>query len=153
MSDKNPDQRIIDFIARHHLFTLATINQGEPWTASCFYVYQEETNQFIFTSGMQTRHSQNMLEQPYVAGNIALETKIIGKIQGIQFTGKARKLEGDDLKRAEKAYIRHFPVAMLMETVLWALDVEMIKMTDNKFGFGKKLYWHKDSENTMKSRT
>ncbi|MHC1708722.1 MAG: pyridoxamine 5'-phosphate oxidase family protein [Bacteroidales bacterium] len=150
MNDLKPDSKIISFIRHHHLMALATLNQGKPWTASCFYVYLEESQQFIFTSALHTLHSKNMIDNQSVAGNIALETKIIGKIQGIQFTGTARKLSGEELKQAKKFYIRRFPVAMLMETELWALDIEMIKMTDNKLGFGKKLYWYKDSENTMK---
>jgi uncharacterized protein YhbP (UPF0306 family) len=152
MNEPFPDKRILNFIRRHHLFTLATLNRQSPWTASCFYVFVEGTNEFVFTSGMDTLHGRNMIENNEVAGNIALETKIIGKIQGIQFTGKVKKLEGDELAKAKKAYTRRFPMAMLMETVLWKFEVDMIKMTDNTFGFGKKLYWYKDSENSVKSR-
>lgn len=147
MENTLPDDRILRFISKHHLLTLATINQGKPWTCSCFYVYMEELNLFVFTSDMDTLHSQNMLEQSSVAGNIALETNIIGKIQGIQFTGKVKILKDRELQEARAAYVRRFPIAAVMETTLWGLEVEMIKMTDNILGFGKKLYWHKGSEN------
>lgn len=153
MAANLPDKKMIQFIRKHHLFTLATLNNGKPWTASCFYVFMEDSCEFIFTSGLHTLHGQNMVENQVVAGNIALETKVIGRIQGIQFTGTVRKLSNDELKRAEKAYIKRFPVAMLMETVLWAIEVEMIKLTDNTLGFGKKLYWYKGSENAVKSGT
>lgn len=146
--EKNlPEKRMLRFIGKHHLLTLATLNQGKPWTCSCFYVYREEHNLFVFTSDMETIHSRNMLEQEWVAGNIALETKIIGKIQGIQFTGRVRILEDRELHTARTAYIKRFPVAAIMETTLWGLEPEMMKMTDNLLGFGKKLYWHKGSEN------
>ena len=152
MNTIHPDKRILNFIKHHHLFTLATLHVGKPWTASCFYVYLEDTDQFVFTSDLHTQHAHDMLDLTWVAGNISLETRIIGKIQGIQFTGRSHKLEGEEQKRAEKDYLKRFPVAILMETVLWAVDVEFIKMTDNNLGFGKKLYWDKGSEATMESR-
>ena len=77
-----------------------------------------------------------------MAGSIALETRIVGKIRGIQFTGVLRSLAGDELKIAKKAYLKCFPIARLMPDLhLWAVEPEYIKMTDNRFGFGKKLSW------------
>ena len=139
------DKRITSFIHKHHIFALATVADGKPWTATCFYTYLQEQNLFIFTSGHETLHAKQMLENPQVAGNIALETKIIGKIQGLQFSGQVRELQGKELQMGKLAYIKRFPVAAVMETVLWGLAPEMFKFTDNKLGFGRKLYWHADS--------
>ncbi|MCK9616574.1 MAG: pyridoxamine 5'-phosphate oxidase family protein [Lentimicrobiaceae bacterium] len=135
------DKRILKFIRQHHIFTLATVVDTQPYVATCFYVYIEENNQFIFTSDDHTRHAKEMQIQPRVAGAIALETRIIGKIQGIQFTGVARKLEKEELKIAGHAYAAKFPVARLMETTLWSIQPDFMKMTHNLLGFGKKLIW------------
>ncbi len=139
-----PEKRIVDFIQEHHVLTLATSFDEEPWCANCFYVYLEEENSLVFTSSFDTKHIQQASHNIFVAGSIVLETKIIGKIQGVQFQGIISEPKGDLLDRVKKAYLKRFPVAMLMETHLWVVDLTYIKMTDNLLGFGKKLIWKKD---------
>ena len=111
------DQRIIDYIGEHHVFTLATSSNNRPYTASCFYVYIEAMNMFVFTSDITTKHITDTIEQPYVAGAIALETSIIGKIRGIQFTGIIKKPDKKELAIAKTAYIKKFPVALQVSRV------------------------------------
>lgn len=136
-----PDKRISDFIKKHHVLTLATSFNEETWCASCFYTYIEEDNSLIITSDFNTRHIQQASHNIFVAGSIVLETKIVGKIQGIQFQGIISQLQDNHLDKARKAYLKRFPMAMLMETHLWAIDLTYTKMTDNRLGFGKKIEW------------
>ncbi|MEI7499623.1 MAG: pyridoxamine 5'-phosphate oxidase family protein [Bacteroidota bacterium] len=139
-----PEQRIVDFIREHHILTLAVSKNNIPYCATCYYAYLPEQNQFIFTSGYETRHIRDPKEggNYRVAGAIALETKIVGKIRGIQFAGVIREPEGEELKKARSAYLKRFPIARLMsDLTLWLLDPDFIKMTDNRLGFGKKLIW------------
>lgn len=138
------DKRIINFINQHHIFTLATSNNNIPYTSTCFYVYLPEENCFVFTSDYETKHVKDMILQPKVAGAVALETNMVGKIRGIQFTGEVKLLECDELKKAKKAYINRFPVALLAKTVFWGFYPDFIKMTDNRLGFGKKIIWNKN---------
>ncbi len=140
------DERIIRFLKKHHVLTIATTVDREPWCASCFYVYLEEKNSLVFTTDNATRHGTEFKENPHVAGSVVLETKIIGKVRGIQFQGIVSEPEGRDLETAERAYIKRFPVAMLMDTHLWQVKLTYIKMTDNRLGFGKKLIWEKNQE-------
>ncbi|MFZ4706388.1 MAG: pyridoxamine 5'-phosphate oxidase family protein [Bacteroidales bacterium] len=138
----NPiDKRIIRFLHKHHVFTLATCSNNKPYTCSCFYVYMEEHNCIIFTSGSGTRHVSELETQPQVAGAIALETMIVGSIQGIQFTGDCYLLQGAFLAKAKEAYHKHFPVSLLMDLTLWGITPDFIKMTHNSLGFGNKLVW------------
>jgi uncharacterized protein YhbP (UPF0306 family) len=97
----------------------------------------------VFTTDKDTRHGQEFLKNSLVAGSVVLETRIIGKIRGIQFQGIVSEPDGALLEKVTKAYIKRFPVAMLMETHLWIVRVTHIKMTDNRLGFGKKLVWNK----------
>jgi uncharacterized protein YhbP (UPF0306 family) len=138
------DQRILSLIREHHIFTLAVSRGTQPWCATCFYIYDVKRNLFIFTSEEDTRHIRDAVETDnfLTAGAIALETKMIGKLRGLQFTGIMFKLEGADLKTAKKAYIKKFPIAMFSSLYLWGIRPDMIKMTDNRLGFGKKLIWH-----------
>jgi uncharacterized protein len=143
------DDRIISFIHKHHIFTLATAANNEPYTCTCFYVYIEKLNLFVFTSDTGTRHVTEMGKQSRVAGTIALETKIVGKIQGIQFTGDSFLLDGELYKQALKAYLKKFPYAGFKELTLWGIEPDFIKMTHNILGFGTKLIWQKDKNRTL----
>ena len=138
------DNRIIRFFRKHHVLTIATTVENEPWCASCFYVYLENENSLVFTSGTDTRHGQEFLKNSLVAGTVVLETMIIGKIRGIQFQGIISEPDGEVLSKAKTAYLRRFPVAALMDTHLWIVRLTCIKMTDNRLGFGKKLIWTND---------
>jgi uncharacterized protein YhbP (UPF0306 family) len=148
-----PDQRIIDFIGEHHILSLAIARDNVPYCATCYYAYLKEQNQFIFSSDYETRHIRDVVEgKNYrVAGTIALETKIVGRIRGLQFTGILVPTlhdggAGDDhngvAANARARYLKRFPIARLMpELHLWSLTPDYIKMTDNRLGFGTKLIW------------
>ena len=140
---KMVDSRIIRFFRKHHVLTIATTSDNEPWCANCFYVYLEEENALVFTSDIETRHGQEFAKNPLVAGSVVLETLVIGKIRGIQFQGIISEPDGDLYKIYKQGYLRRFPVAALMDTRLWVVKLSYIKMTDNRLGFGKKLIWQK----------
>jgi uncharacterized protein YhbP (UPF0306 family) len=140
-----PDKHFTEFIGEHHILTLAVVRDNEPWCATCYYAYLPDTNQFVFTSDPQTRHISDMAETNHfrVAGTIALETRLVGKIRGIQFSGTVIQPDNETLKQARKTYLRRFPVARLMPALhLWYLVPDMMKLTDNRLGFGKKLFWY-----------
>jgi uncharacterized protein YhbP (UPF0306 family) len=138
-----PDTKILSFLKKHHVLTLATVSGDQPWVANCFYAFLEAEMAFVFTSGDETRHIREVIQNPKVAGNVVLETSIIGKIQGIQFSGTLVRAEGEALSRVSSTYLRRFPFAALMDTTLWILSIKYLKMTDNRLGFGKKLIWEK----------
>ena len=81
---------------------------------------------------------------PLIAGSVVLETMVVGKIRGIQFQGIVTEPEGDLLTRAKSGYLKRFPIAALMDTHLWIVNLTYIKMTDNRLGFGKKIIWTTD---------
>jgi uncharacterized protein len=135
------DSRIIKFFRKHHVLTIATAVDNEPWCANCFYVYLEEENALVFTTDSDTRHGKEFVKNPIVAGSVVLETIVIGRIRGIQFQGIVSEPDGEMLSKAKRAYLKRFPPAVLMDTHLWVVRLTLIKMTDNRLGFGKKLLW------------
>ena len=137
------DEKIIRFFRKHHVLTIATAVETEPWCANCFYVYLKEENALVFTTDLDTRHGQEFAKNPLVAGSVVLETMIIGKIRGIQFQGIVSEPKDEKLQKAKIAYLKKFPVAALMNTRLWIVELTNIKMTDNRLGFGKKLIWQR----------
>lgn len=135
------DRRIVKFINKHHVLTVASCVDNRPWTANCFYVFMERENAFVFTTDDDTRHGKEFEINPNVAGSVVLETKVIGKIRGIQFEGVVSKPDPASHKKVKNAYLKRFPIAMLMDTTLWVLKLTHVKLTDNRLGFGKKLLW------------
>lgn len=140
MSHNFPLQ-IAEFIAEHHVLTLATCVLNKPWCANCFYTFDSNDTAFIFSSDIETRHAKEALENAAVAGSIVLETEIIGKIQGLQFSGTMTLLKDIELRKAKKLYLKRFPYALLKKTTLWKLQISYAKLTDNRLGFGTKLIW------------
>ncbi|MDP3464619.1 MAG: hypothetical protein Q8R86_02490 [Sulfuricurvum sp.] len=131
-------QKIEPFIGDHHLLSLATMGEA-LWCCSLFYAYDLENIAFIVATDPDTLHGENVIKSSSVAGTIALETKMVGKIQGIQFSGEmTRYAEGEAL------YFKVFPFARIMNPILWKIRVDEIKMTDNTLGFGKKLTWKRE---------
>lgn len=135
------DERIIKFIKKHHVLTLATVNsEGMPYVANCFYAYDNKRNRFVFTSDFTTRHGAEMAANDSVALSIVLETRIVGRVQGLQVTGRSHR--GDD--EARKCYIKRFPYAAAADLELWMVEPTFMKLTDNTLGFGKKLIWQSE---------
>ena len=74
-----------------------------------------------------------------VAASIVLETRTVGKIQGLQITGRIEAAqEGDKM-----LYIKRFPYTAVADLTLWRLEADFMKLTDNTLGFGKKLIWQR----------
>jgi len=137
------DQQIIHFLNEHHLLTLATSQNDKPYCCNLFYVYDQVSNQLIFSTETKTKHAQDFITNTNVAGSVALETKNVSKIQGAQLLGTIEELKGERLKIAKEQYIKAFSYAANMELHLWVMPLNFIKMTHNKLGFGKKLIWEK----------
>jgi len=68
----------------------------------------------IFSSDTKTKHSKDFIANSNVAGSIAIETKEVTKIQGIQLLGEITELKGGDLKAAKNNTCKPFHYARLM---------------------------------------
>lgn len=138
------NERFVRFLRRHHVLTLATVADGVPYCSNAFYCYDKERNLIVFTSDPATRHAQEMERNPRVAASVVLETKIVGRVQGLQLCGTATRAD----ERAKRTYLKRFPYAALAELTLWAIEPDFMKLTDNTLGFGKKLIWNDKQESS-----
>jgi len=164
------------------VLTLSSVSNAGSWTAHVFYAYMPDHDALVFTTDPGTRHGREMLENPTVSGGIVLETKVVGKIRGVQLTGKTRRSErsedpdlsglgdeeterprdqetneGSSVSRITRhvsrithhasriAYLKRFPYAIAAKLDLWVLEMEYVKMTDNRLGFGTKLEWRRET--------
>ncbi len=133
-------EKVEAFLEKHHLLSLATSKKSRSHSASLFYAYDPETVSFVVASDMKSEHIQNVLSNPEVSGTVALETDEVGKIQGIQFQAQMRIATKEEGTR----YFKAFAYAKVMNPTLWTITMRTIKMTDNRLGFGKKLYWSRE---------
>ncbi len=130
--------KIVSFVQEHHVLSLATKSVEELSVCSLFYVYDEDSRCFIVASSEDTLHMKHIRKDPNVAGNILLETESIGRIQGLQFRGKFVILQEEKLKIL---YFKKFPYALALNPLLYKIEVNFLKLTDNRLGFGKKIIW------------
>lgn len=137
------DEKFIAFIREHHVLTLSTCVNNQPYCCNCFYAYNDDLNVFVVKTNDNTRHNAEISENAQVAVSIVLETKEIGKIQGLQVTGRAIYYQGESLSAAKKTYLKEFPYAIASPGEYLAIEPDFMKLTDNRFGFGKKLIWNK----------
>ncbi len=135
-------QKISHFLDEHHVMSLATSDFESLSVCSLFYAYSKEKNSFVVASSDDTLHIEHISKNRSIAGNILLETKTVGKIQGLQFRGEFIPLEDSELK---KLYFKNFPYALALSPKLWQIKVNYLKMTDNRLGFGKKIIWQEPS--------
>lgn len=136
-------ERIEHFISEHHQLSLATFAEGVLSACTVFFVYDNKNTSFIFASSEESEHSQNIIHSPSVAASIAVETKEVGIIKGLQIKGSASLSKS---KMHSKRYYNVFPYARLIKSVFWVLHVEQFKFTDNRLGFGKKLLWNRPTQ-------
>lgn len=166
------DKKIVSFIKRHHVVTLCSFGHystsiqdsdicgesnnepdcgsegvmGRGWCANLFYAFDSERSELIFTSGADTLHARQMSECAEVAGSIVLESKVVGRLQGLQFRGVARLVVADngdnnDYSHYSSLFIKRFPYAALSIKEIWVVRLTGAKYTDNTLGFGTKLLW------------
>lgn len=141
LASEQPDkvlEKIEIFLAEHHVMSLATVGENGPGSCSLFYAYCPETVSFVAASDPKTEHIRNVLHDSRIAASIALETKTVGKIQGLQLKGAMSRTEDAGM---HAVYFRAFPYAKVLNPTLWVIRPESMKLTDNRLGFGKKLMW------------
>lgn len=134
----NDLDKIDTFLQEHHVLSLATFSDGELSSCNLFYAFDKNKNSFVVASSDDTTHIQNILKNPSISGTVVLETKTVGKIQGVQFRGEFLDLDEKELKNL---YFKKFPYALAMNPKLWKIKINYFKMTDNRLGFGKKITW------------
>lgn len=145
------DKRIRNFIRKKKIMTLSSSNVDVPYCCIVFFSFDEEKNCFYFISNPESRHSEEIFVNQNVAGTIIKSEFNILKLQGIQFTGTCRMLEGTDAEMAGRHYQNTHPVSYWSTEKIWKVEVDWLKMTDNTLGFGNKIIWERVAMLTSKT--
>jgi uncharacterized protein len=136
-----------EYLAQHHVMTLATQGSEGPWAAALFYV--RDGDGLIFLSSSTTRHCRDLALQPRCAATIQSEVDDWRAIQGIQIEGEASELHGDERSRAQQLYGERFPfvrpgsapaaIALALARVRWyRLRISKLYFIDNQRGLGQR---------------
>lgn len=135
------------YLAQHHVMTLATQGDEGPWAAAVFYASCGDD--LIFLSSPSSRHCRDLAAQPQCAATIHSEVDDWRSIQGIQLEGRVAELDGDERIRAQQVYAQRFPfvrpgvapaaIVLALARVRWyRLRISRLFFIDNARGFGQR---------------
>lgn len=144
MSNDPLRERVLEYLAGHHVMTLATVGPAGPWAAAVFYA--SAGFDLYFLSAGHTRHAQELAAQPRAAAAIQEDYREWAEIKGIQLEGLVGRLEGAEREAAVAVYGRKFPfierepalLAALARVNWYRLRPERLCFVDNSRGFGHR---------------
>ncbi|MGH7867802.1 MAG: pyridoxamine 5'-phosphate oxidase family protein [Candidatus Dormibacteraceae bacterium] len=93
---------IVQYLSQAKLMQLATSVEGQPWACSVWFAADDQLNLYFFSSEAR-RHSKEVLENPRVAGAIALPHEPKDPARGVQFEGIATLIDGNQGMRHARA--------------------------------------------------
>lgn len=86
------------YFSEARVMQIGTLHDGAPRVNSVYFVPSEDFSAVYWMSEPRRRHSDDMLNDPRMAGAIAY--KVDWPVAGLQFTGKGSVLEDHDELRA-----------------------------------------------------
>jgi hypothetical protein len=141
-------QPVADYLAGHHVMTLATQSEAGPWAAAVFYA--SDGCSLIFLSAPTSRHCLNLALDARCAATIQEDYRDWAQIKGIQLEGRVSQLAGEEERRAQHLYGDKFPIVgslanappaivKALAKVRWfRLVPEHFHFIDNSKGFGHR---------------
>ncbi|MDP6173631.1 MAG: pyridoxamine 5'-phosphate oxidase family protein [Rhodospirillales bacterium] len=114
--------KALECAQEQNTLTLATSDQGKPWAAPVYYVYQASA--FYFLSDPKTRHIQESAESGQAAAAIHAPSFDWQEIRGLQMSGQIERVEGKiETLKAVGTYLLKFPFVQEFFTPGVALDM------------------------------
>ncbi|MFZ1799760.1 MAG: hypothetical protein WAU24_07830 [Chitinophagaceae bacterium] len=141
------NDRILGFLKKQTAASICCVNEmQEPYSFSCFYCFNSKENLLYYKSNLTAYHSQILLQNPKVSGTIMPDKLNTLAVKGIQFTGVVLA-ENDPLcMDAFRNYHSRFPMAFAIPGVVWTIQLNQLKMTDNVPGIFKKHSWQREEK-------
>jgi uncharacterized protein YhbP (UPF0306 family) len=94
------EKLVREYIDKTIHLSLATVRDNKPWVCEAHFAYDENLNLY-FRSLKSRRHSQEIVGNPNVAGDIIDKYALGDPVVGLYFEGKAELLgEGDAQDKA-----------------------------------------------------
>jgi len=107
--NKDLEKIIREYLDEAKMMQIATINEGQPWCCTVWYVHDEDLNLY-WISYKKRRHSKEVAKYSKVAGTIVIpHTEGSGqKVRGLQFEGEAQETSGDSQILGRNLYIAKY---------------------------------------------
>lgn len=138
-------EKLNEYITAQSCASVCCIDaDGSPYCFSCFYAYNSVEKLLYYKSSMDTHHSKIIANNPLVAGTMLPDKLNKLHVRGMQFEGVILPAEHPLTKDAAAYYYKKNPVAVAMPGEVWTIQINSLKLTDNNFGFGKKLTWSRE---------
>ena len=142
-------RQIGDFLAAHHVMSLATFGSSGLHATSLFYACDGLA--LVWVSEPDTQHSRDIEADPRVAATVAPDYSDFSVIRGVQIGGAARRIEAADeriyhMAQLEARYpflgqLAAGPLKLRQaytRTAVYRLQPTRIVLIDNSKGFGHK---------------
>lgn len=140
---------ISTFLAKQTCATICITDEtGSPYCFSCFYAFDTEEKVLYFKSSPNSYHVKLFEKCKIVAGTVLPDKLRTLLVQGIQFTGIVLESTHPISEKASRKYHRRHPLALARAGEIWAAQLNSIKMTDSKKGFGTKTHWKREEAET-----
>lgn len=92
MTEQDIEKVVRDYITKTVHMSLGTVRGDKPWVCEVHFAYDDGLN-LNFVSKTNTRHCQEIADNPYVAGNIVRQHDLTEAPNGIYFEGTADMVE------------------------------------------------------------
>jgi uncharacterized protein YhbP (UPF0306 family) len=112
MAEQNFDveKAIREYLPQIAHMSLATVKDSKPWVCEVHYAFDDDLHLY-FCSSLSTRHSEELRNNPHVAGNMVTQHFLHQKVRGVYFEGSAEQLENvDESHPAYQAYNQRYSV-------------------------------------------
>ena len=97
---------IESYLAKTRMLQIATCVDDQPWNCTVYFAYDNKLNLY-WISKPNTRHSQEIMKNPKVAGVIVYDQQPPQKsVKGLSFEGTAELLSGEEEVIASGLYIQ-----------------------------------------------
>jgi hypothetical protein len=139
------NDKILDFLIKQTATSISCVNEvNEPYSFSCFFAFNKKENLLYYKSTASAYHSQIVRQNPKVSGTIMPDKLNKLAVKGIQFSGIVLN-ENDPLcVDASTHYHSRFPMALGISGIVWTIQLNQLKMTDNVLGIFKKHSWQRE---------
>jgi len=98
---------IRDYIPQIIHMSIATVKDNKPWVCEVHFSYDDDLNLY-FVSSLETRHAQEIMQNPHIAANIVTQHHKDQKVRCVDFEGTAKALEGAEVEEAYAAYVKRY---------------------------------------------
>jgi len=140
------NENITKFLRKQTCASIACVDEANrPASFNCFFAFDDEHGLLHYKSSAASMHSRLLNAHPLVAGTVLPDKLNKLAVQGVQFEGRILNRADALTAKSAQCYHKKFPMALAIPGEMWTVQVERIKMTDSKLGFGKKIVWERDA--------